>query len=215
MGPIYKLFYLSGSLVCHQEIPKTLKIANIPLPVCSRCTGIYTGFVFSFLYLFLIKKLTTGLNKKTLILFSFFILILFMDIGMSIFNLWTSPNYLRLLYGLYGATGIGFFLAQMLSFIQNDRFKMIERKDLIILLAFPVIISLLLIIPLDKTLYCFFWALLITFSIFLTYLIINITLVSIFLKRDINAYKIKASICVVLLLIFEFAALYFIHKGKF
>lgn len=37
--------HLSFSFVCHQKEERCFFINDVPLPVCSRCTGIYTGFL--------------------------------------------------------------------------------------------------------------------------------------------------------------------------
>jgi uncharacterized membrane protein len=42
-----KLFALAsyqlGSLLCHQQPERSFSLSSVPLPVCARCTGIYTG----------------------------------------------------------------------------------------------------------------------------------------------------------------------------
>jgi uncharacterized membrane protein len=35
--------YLVGSLVCHQRPERSFTLVDLHLPVCARCTGIYTG----------------------------------------------------------------------------------------------------------------------------------------------------------------------------
>ena len=41
-----------GSLVCHQAPYRTIQIGGKFLPLCSRCTGIYLGFLLGILYQF-------------------------------------------------------------------------------------------------------------------------------------------------------------------
>ena len=35
--------YAAGSLICHQRTERSFHIAAVQLPVCARCTGLYTG----------------------------------------------------------------------------------------------------------------------------------------------------------------------------
>ena len=35
--------YVAGAVVCHQRAERSFALAGVALPVCARCTGIYTG----------------------------------------------------------------------------------------------------------------------------------------------------------------------------
>jgi uncharacterized membrane protein len=37
--------YVAGSLVCHQDADRSFHLWRVQLPVCGRCTGIYSGAV--------------------------------------------------------------------------------------------------------------------------------------------------------------------------
>jgi len=37
--------YRLGGVVCHQDPARSFTVAGIPVPVCARCTGLYTGAV--------------------------------------------------------------------------------------------------------------------------------------------------------------------------
>lgn len=43
-------FYLVFSNVCHQMPDRSFFIANFPLAICHRCTGIYLGFILGSLF---------------------------------------------------------------------------------------------------------------------------------------------------------------------
>ena len=40
---VARLTYLAGAVVCHQRPERSFRLADVPLPVCARCTGIYGG----------------------------------------------------------------------------------------------------------------------------------------------------------------------------
>jgi len=213
MEILYKFFHLVGSFVCHQEISKTLKISGLPLPVCARCSGIYSGILFSFLYVFFLKKHSKTINKKFIFFFSFIIFLLLLNIAGAILKIWEPSNYSRLFFGLYGATGIGFFISQIFSYFRFEKFKNIDKKDIFSLLVFPLLIFLfLIIISFPSKIYYFFWASILIISIFSTYFIVNYVLAISFLKRKSKFYKLKFTILLITLFFFEFTVLYISHN---
>ncbi len=42
-GALRELVKLPFALVCHQRLERTLELAGAPMPVCSRCAGIFAG----------------------------------------------------------------------------------------------------------------------------------------------------------------------------
>lgn len=44
-----RFMYEQCGFLCHQLESRSIMIAGVPLPVCSRCTGIYAGALFAFL----------------------------------------------------------------------------------------------------------------------------------------------------------------------
>lgn len=98
--PYLKLLY---SHVCHQQPEKTLSIETHNLLVCSRCTGIYLGSLFSSLILFFVPiiKIT---NIKFLI---FAIAPMFIDVILYSSGVYTYSRELALFSGiLFGIAGI-------------------------------------------------------------------------------------------------------------
>lgn len=55
-SPVAPYVHLAFSFVCHQKEERCFRIKGTPLPVCSRCTGIYVSFFASFLFLPSLKK---------------------------------------------------------------------------------------------------------------------------------------------------------------
>lgn len=51
------ILYRSFSAVCHQMPERSFHLHNFPLAVCSRCTGIYVGFIAGLLICPLVRSL--------------------------------------------------------------------------------------------------------------------------------------------------------------
>jgi uncharacterized membrane protein len=112
----YWLFRI-GSVVCHQAPDRTISIGSY-LPLCARCTGIYTGFLLGIVYQFAlwqmkIKKLPVF---KISILSSLVLAILIVDAIGSYLQLWVSPNYIKLILGMLGGSSISLFLFPVFNF---------------------------------------------------------------------------------------------------
>lgn len=76
--PGNSLFYLLSDLtfshLCHQIDYKSFYVNGIKLPVCARCTGLYTGILTASIISLFSKKMLIG-NFKIFI-FSFFLMLL-------------------------------------------------------------------------------------------------------------------------------------------
>lgn len=83
------------SLVCHQEPEKLFSIGNYKTLVCSRCTGIYFGALFSSMIALtgFIKKV----NTKLLLLSS---IPMFIDVILYSFGFYTYSKTIALFTGL-------------------------------------------------------------------------------------------------------------------
>lgn len=95
---------------CHRRPERTLKIRGRYLPVCARCTGIYTGMSVFFLLLFFIE-FSYGLN-----LFFLSILLILptaLDGITQLLKLRESTNVIRLITGFI--CGIGCFMLLLAS----------------------------------------------------------------------------------------------------
>ncbi len=101
-----------GSFVCHQISDRTLHIVGHSLPLCARCTGIYSGFLLGIIYHMLIgSRKNSQLPPMKILLTSIgFIMLLIAD-GLAFqLGLWNSTNYMRLLLGLLCGSSISLFL---------------------------------------------------------------------------------------------------------
>ncbi len=103
------------SLVCHQQLDRMFHINGIPMAVCSRCTGIYTGLfaavaIFSLFYTVLIK--TKLYITQTFAIVS---LIVILDGAANLFQIWHTPDAIRLLVGASWGVLTGVLLVDSLN----------------------------------------------------------------------------------------------------
>lgn len=95
-----------GFSVCHQIPQRTFLFGKIYMPVCSRCSGMYIGFLISIIFLFLVfRKRESDLPPVYIIIISIaFILSTIIDGGLSYFRVYSTNNTIRLITGyLFGA----------------------------------------------------------------------------------------------------------------
>ncbi len=50
------LAYVAGSVVCHQQASRSFHLDATQLPVCARCTGLYTGASLGLLLALLLRR---------------------------------------------------------------------------------------------------------------------------------------------------------------
>ena len=99
---IYKVF----SFVCHQIPDRSFHLAGHQFAVCSRCTGLYTGFAVAALTYPLTHSLTRTdtPRRRWLILAAVPLLI---DFSLTYFGLWTNTHLTRFATGaLLGAVSV-------------------------------------------------------------------------------------------------------------
>ncbi|MCL5073683.1 MAG: DUF2085 domain-containing protein [Actinobacteria bacterium] len=95
-----------GFSVCHQIPQRTLLFGKIYMPICSRCSGIYIGFLVSIIFLFLVfRKRESDLPPAYVIICAaVFILSMIIDGILSYFGVYSTNNTIRLITGyLFGA----------------------------------------------------------------------------------------------------------------
>ena len=102
-------------LLCHQREDRTYKVCNEYLVVCSRCLGIYAGFLFSVIILFLIY----GFSAKSASLLYPFLLILPMGVDgvTQAAALRQSKNWLRFITGYLAGAGTAYLLYFVISIL--------------------------------------------------------------------------------------------------
>ncbi len=111
------MLYKITSLVCHQAPSRTLVLAGTLMPLCARCTGIYSGFLVGALYqVLLFDRGGTRLPGTSISLTSLgLILLLAVDGVASRLGASLPGNSTRLLLGLLGGFSISLLAVPLLN----------------------------------------------------------------------------------------------------
>ena len=102
-----------GSAVCHQMAERSFIFDGMQMPLCARCTGIYTGAFFAFCFFFLKKRMSHGkpFSVVQALLTGVAILPVGIDGAGSYLGFWESSQMMRIFSGsLVGAVVPGFLL---------------------------------------------------------------------------------------------------------
>jgi len=93
------LIYFFFSKICHQIPDRSISILNNQFAVCSRCSGIYFGFLIgALIYPFLPGMGKMKIPDRKLLLFS--AIPISLDICLDIAGLWHNTEFTRLFSGL-------------------------------------------------------------------------------------------------------------------
>jgi uncharacterized membrane protein len=118
------LLYKTFSPLCHQIPERCFHLWGFPLAVCSRCFGIYSGFITGLLLFPITKRFSSVSVPKT----SFFILmttpILTDTIG-NFFLLWKTSTWLRFAIGWIWGIILPFYFVAGISeaWIRHGEYK--------------------------------------------------------------------------------------------
>lgn len=103
-----KKSFFNYLFLCHKIPERSFFYKGKQFPICSRCTGIFIGYIIGILLLIL------GFFIPSLILKLWIALLLivpmFMDGTIQYFTHYNSNNYKRLITGIIGGIGIIIFL---------------------------------------------------------------------------------------------------------
>ncbi len=102
------------SHVCHQQPVRSFAIQGVPLAVCSRCTGIYSGL---FLGVVLFSNFTAFLYYYRHFIIRVFIaasMVVVADGLANLTDMWQTPNHARSMIGLFWGTTTGLLLVYAL-----------------------------------------------------------------------------------------------------
>lgn len=107
------------SLVCHQDNEKLIRVFNLPLLVCARCSGIYIGlFASSLTNFFITKKIKV--STRSLIISS---LPMLCDVISSTSGIYKYSNIAAFITGLFFGTVLFFYFYNVIQeyFAKNLR----------------------------------------------------------------------------------------------
>jgi uncharacterized membrane protein len=113
--PLAHTIYRAFSYVCHQIPERSLSIASKNFAVCSRCTGIYTGFTFATLAYPLVRSLrrVDTPTRKWLLLAA---MPLAIDVALDFFGIWHNTHASRFATGaLLGAAAVFYVLPGLID----------------------------------------------------------------------------------------------------
>ena len=102
-----------GSAVCHQMVERSFIFDGMQMPLCARCTGIYTGAFFAFCFFFLKKRMQRdAFSTSQAIITALAILPVGIDGVGSYLGFWESSQMIRVFTGgLVGVVTPGFLLS--------------------------------------------------------------------------------------------------------
>lgn len=150
---MYRLedFYnLIGSLICHQLPSRTLYVGSVPLPVCARDTGIYTGIFISVLFILVFRRMNSQKppGVPATVLMCILMLPMIMDGALSYMHITGTNNTIRLMTGLFFGLPIPFFLVPVAGFSisgKNDKLVLKHAAELIPVYAAGIFLCLVLL----------------------------------------------------------------------
>lgn len=138
-----------GSAVCHQMAERSFLFHGMQMPLCARCTGIYTGVFFAFCFFFWKKRIQAGkpFSLQQAVVTGTAILPVGLDGVGSYLGLWESSQLMRILTGsLVGAVVPGFLLmAGNFDPKRENRTPIYEKTaEILLLLAVSVVFGICL-----------------------------------------------------------------------
>jgi uncharacterized membrane protein len=109
------LIYQGFSAVCHQQVERSYLLYGFPLAVCSRCTGIYLGFLAGLLLIPLVRGwIAVSIPKRIWLVIASIPLLL--DFGGGAIGLITNNFFSRTSTGfLFGAVLAFYLLPGLIS----------------------------------------------------------------------------------------------------
>jgi len=114
--------YKSFSLVCHQIPERSFHIAGYKFAVCSRCTGLYSGFALATLVFPLVRSLRQTATPSIIWLF-LAAAPLVIDFSLGYFSIWQNNHASRFATGaLLGSVAVFYILPGLSELSSRIRF---------------------------------------------------------------------------------------------
>ncbi|MCK9266561.1 DUF2085 domain-containing protein [bacterium] len=198
------------SLICHQQTLRCFEIGDKTLPLCTRCTGIYAGFLIAYLFLWIIsaKKRILRLSKNVIIVSLLMLFVFITDSLFSFKGILDLGNNIKFLFGLLGGASLGSFAFGILnyslrekSYFANIYFSLKDFVYLIIVILVLFFLKLLF----NYSFLFYFWKILSTLGLLFTYITVNFTLITVFWQGKYDTkFKKQSILYTFLLIIIEF-----------
>jgi len=123
--PFALAIYKSFSFVCHQIPERSFRIAGYKFAVCSRCTGIYSGFAVAALMYPMVRSLKQTETPHLAWLF-LAAAPLAVDWSLGYFSIWQNNHASRFATGaLLGAVAVFYILPGLIELSSRIRFTKI------------------------------------------------------------------------------------------
>ncbi|HEY5885183.1 MAG TPA: DUF2085 domain-containing protein [Pyrinomonadaceae bacterium] len=101
--------YLPFSYLCHQLPSRSFYFAEHPFAVCSRCTGIYAGFLLGVILYPLVKSFRSTVTPPRKFLFLAAVP-LAIDFSLYFFGVWNNTHFSRFFTGALLGTVVVFYV---------------------------------------------------------------------------------------------------------
>lgn len=100
------------SYFCHRMPSRSIWISEVPMGLCSRCTGIYMATLISLLFFLFNKRYLTGKYLSVFLILLFPIII---DGSFQLAGLYLSNNILRLTTGIFFGISLAYLITYLIS----------------------------------------------------------------------------------------------------
>lgn len=117
-GSIYRVF----SYLCHQISDRSFHVAGHQFAVCSRCTGLYTGFAFTALAYPLVRSIRTT-QPPALVWLILATIPIAVDFSLGYFNIWANTHASRFVTGFLLSSVAVFYIIPGLVDVSSKIFN--------------------------------------------------------------------------------------------
>lgn len=190
--------YQLSSFVCHQIPERTLIINDHLLPLCARCTGIYSGFVIGIIFQVLfLRKINRLPSARVFSVLLTTIIILFIDGVGETLHLWNLSNPIRLLFGLLCGSSLSLILWPLFNHFIAETVK-VSSINWEHYIAVVLLVGSLYLTHYSSISYLFFYCLSIT-GLIVMYSLVNLTLAGMIFSTMKKNSNVNHSIMIIVL----------------
>lgn len=190
--------------MCHQLPERTLIINGQLLPLCARCTGIYTGFIIGIIYqAVVLRKINQLPSLRIVSILSATIIFLFVDGLGETMHFWNLSNKIRLLIGLLFGSSISLILLPLFNhfFTKHLQQMSINIKHY---LAVLILVVFMYLMHYSLLSYVFFYFLSLS-GLVVMYVAFNATFAGMIFKINKKTLDFKYTIIIITVSIVLFA----------